>query len=637
MSGNHLEKMKTHFTGRVNGASADDTALTSDSGDATIDSLVASLRDSDPRTRMRAIMGLADKKDIPLHALREVVRLVHDKGEYDPNPGSLALIKYVPTVEGICRLCLPRIAQASPLAVHALIREYARLDELGQSQVGDALLIVGPKPMQAVIGAAEEGERQSLRLLLDMILFARWTTPEAKACFSVSGRQTPYLQPALDLLRNGLFGKAVADLREVAKAHPEDPFCLALLARALEESGAPDEAASAWQDAAATQTEPVIAEWARRQAQRVNAASDKAREALRAADLATIPVSSLREHLQRSPAELLSRVVLADPLPKNFVCAFKACPPCRVASWGPLFTEGSRDPRLVLLKKIATQQRSRWLRAATAASVLGVILVLASIATSIWRIGIENEPWLVNPAYLFAAIVGVAATAGVWATAVTWENLAGAVTTSMSEGRGPRLAKRLATLYVITLVASVVLSFAFALSPYAPSKPSTYKFDRWGIAFSYPSEFQSITDPYLEQLRKATESQLAGSDRTLEELKVFEVSEDDVSLMVSKIKTDTPLSIAQVLRERQGVYDAAREAGDVTKLNLLRQTTVGSGTKAVIEDAERSDGSRGRSYKIPQGDSMFEVSFVFTNKALFEKYSAKIDSIIASLRMNAGE
>lgn len=607
-------------------------------GAERLEELLNDLRNADPLGRIRAIDRLAEMSNIPARAFLEVVCHLDDKGEWDPNPGSSDLVKYAPTVASTCKERLPGIALASPATVWDVIRGYAALPERQQAAVREGLIAIGEEKLGSVLAAAGETTSAVLRRLLDMVFFPYWTQPQAKTCFSLSRRDPSDLKQVLDLLRNGLFAKAIPNLQVLARAHPQDPFYLALLARSLEDSGDPEQAVSTWkQTANLAAREPCVAEWAQRQVERIRQVQEGTRQTLASTDFAAMPVEKLNELLERNPAEVLSKMVVVEGSRKLFSAALAKCPASRVSSWNALFPDGQSDPRWRLLQSLTSPQRSRWVKLALLASVGGVASFLALGASSIWRIGIQDEPWLVNPTFLFAALGALCLSIGAWNKAVTWDGLFRAV---MSGARGGTPRRSLVTpgavLYAVALVASLVLAIVVG-TVYPPPRPETYTFDRWGISFSYPSGWDSFTDPEVEALKHASENQLAPFGRTLQELKAFRSQGGELALFVSKLKTNTPLSPSGVLQERQGVLEAAQRAGDVTKVNLLEQTQIGAGATAVVEDLERSNGGRGRSLKVVSGHFLFEVSFVVSDKALYPKYSAAIDKLAASLKVEPQE
>ena len=70
-------------------------------------------------------------------------------------------------------------------------------------------------------------------------------------------------------------------------------------------------------------------------------------------------------------------------------------------------------------------------------------------------------------------------------------------------------------------------------------------------------------------------------------------------------------------------------AGDVTKINHVKQTTVAK-LPAIEEDVERSNGGRGRTVKVIFETAIFELSLVVNNGELFSDYSHYLDHIIST-------
>lgn len=89
------------------------------------------------------------------------------------------------------------------------------------------------------------------------------------------------------------------------------------------------------------------------------------------------------------------------------------------------------------------------------------------------------------------------------------------------------------------------------------------------------------------------------------------------------------MRVGDLLAERKQVYEDSKRAGDVTKINHIKQTIVAKVT-AVEEDVERSNGGRGRTIKVIFDTAIFELSLIVNNRKLFSTYSHNLDHIIST-------
>jgi len=92
-------------------------------------------------------------------------------------------------------------------------------------------------------------------------------------------------------------------------------------------------------------------------------------------------------------------------------------------------------------------------------------------------------------------------------------------------------------------------------------------------------------------------------------------------------------SVSNCVPTKRELYEDAKRAGDVTRVNYVRETTI-SKLPSVEEDVERSNGGRGRTYKVINGITVFEISFVANNKQDFSKYSELLVHLVSSLKVS---
>ena len=168
-----------------------------------------------------------------------------------------------------------------------------------------------------------------------------------------------------------------------------------------------------------------------------------------------------------------------------------------------------------------------------------------------------------------------------------------------------------------------------------PASSSNYMyFNKWGISFEYPTQWKEhpanrvamMKDYIAAELHKIPNDPYA---RELVEFTMITAPSEEAVLLVSKITAIKPMQVEDLLIERKQVYEDAKLAGDVTKINHVKQTTIAN-LLAVEEDVERSNGGRGRTVKVIFETAIFELSLVVNNGELFSNYSNYLDHIIST-------
>jgi hypothetical protein len=180
------------------------------------------------------------------------------------------------------------------------------------------------------------------------------------------------------------------------------------------------------------------------------------------------------------------------------------------------------------------------------------------------------------------------------------------------------------TLIVITACVFLALHCSAAEDP----ADSQYKcFSNWNLSFEYPAAWHSFPS---ERVKKAMASQGAPFGLELIELAIFVEPTDEAVLMLMKYKTSVAKTASEFIKERMQVYEDAKKAGDVTRVNHVVETSI-SGLPAVEEDVERSNGARGRTHKIIDGTTVYEISFIVNSKEHFANYSDTLEHLISSV------
>ena len=156
-------------------------------------------------------------------------------------------------------------------------------------------------------------------------------------------------------------------------------------------------------------------------------------------------------------------------------------------------------------------------------------------------------------------------------------------------------------------------------------------FSRWGISFEYPKEWKEHPANRVEIMKESFAQALRGmgDGRDLKEFTCFFGPKNYTGLMVMKYTTPNKMmNPSEFIEERNQVYDDAKSAGDVTKVNYVKETTA-FGLPAVEEDVERSNGERGRIYTIIDGTTVFSISFILDTKASWATLSPAIEHFVA--------
>ena len=153
-----------------------------------------------------------------------------------------------------------------------------------------------------------------------------------------------------------------------------------------------------------------------------------------------------------------------------------------------------------------------------------------------------------------------------------------------------------------------------------------------GLSFEYPPDWQLYSQDHVAMMKQYLEKELRPYGRTLLEFAVIHTPNDEVSLLVSKYSMRKPMKPSEFIEERNQVYEMAKRSGDVTKVNYVKETTVAN-LPAVEEDVERSNGGRGRTLKIINETTVFEISFIVNDAAKFPQYSEALSHLVSSINI----
>lgn len=184
--------------------------------------------------------------------------------------------------------------------------------------------------------------------------------------------------------------------------------------------------------------------------------------------------------------------------------------------------------------------------------------------------------------------------------------------------------------WIATLLILPIICFGCGNQEESTSSSKHTQFTRWGISFEYPRNWKEHPADRVALMKNYIAAELKPYDRDLIEFTMITGDNDDIALLVSKYNTSKELQPSELVAERNKVYKDAMNAGDVTKINHVKETTVAN-LPAVEEDVERSNGGRGRTYKIILDKTIFELSFVVSQGRKFDTYLDVLAHIISTL------
>ena len=194
--------------------------------------------------------------------------------------------------------------------------------------------------------------------------------------------------------------------------------------------------------------------------------------------------------------------------------------------------------------------------------------------------------------------------------------------------------KRRRTLWVAFAVASMLAFCVAACAQQANLSLNYARFSKWGLSFEYPAEWHEHPADRVAMMKDYLAKELRRDGIRLEHFSMIVGPRDEACLLISKCTRPKPVKPSELIEERKKVYEEAKRAGDVTKVNHVKETVV-SNLPAVEEDVERSNGGRGRTYKIIQGRAIFEISLVVDSASRFSKYSDTIEHLVSTTRVDS--
>ena len=131
-------------------------------------------------------------------------------------------------------------------------------------------------------------------------------------------------------------------------------------------------------------------------------------------------------------------------------------------------------------------------------------------------------------------------------------------------------------------------------------------------------------------MKEAFASQAKPFGLDLKEFAMIVGPNEELAVLITKIVRSKAFEPSEIVAERNQVYEDAKRAGDVTKINFVKITKI-AGWPTVEEDVERSNGGRGRTHKMILGKTIFEISFIVSSARNFSKYEPAMGTVLATM------
>jgi len=157
-------------------------------------------------------------------------------------------------------------------------------------------------------------------------------------------------------------------------------------------------------------------------------------------------------------------------------------------------------------------------------------------------------------------------------------------------------------------------------------------FSKWGLTFDHPNEWTECNSPMHVEL-------LVGEllPRGVVHKKWFvlvnQYSETEAYLVILKYNAKRPISPSGFIENQEQLHDDSDyEVKLVPKVNQINKATIAH-LPAIQEDIERKKGGKGRTFKIMDGQIVFQISLMVDDASLFSKYAEVLQQILTSSRV----
>ncbi len=184
--------------------------------------------------------------------------------------------------------------------------------------------------------------------------------------------------------------------------------------------------------------------------------------------------------------------------------------------------------------------------------------------------------------------------------------------------------------YLIATLFILLICFSCGSQEKSTSSDVYTQFNRWGISFEYPRGWKEHSAERVALMKNYMEEELKPYDMNLIEFTMIAGDNDGIVLLISKYVRPEEVQPSELIDERNKVYEDAMNAGDVTKINHIKETIVAN-LPTVEEDVERSNGGRGRTYKLILSRTIIELSFVAPQGRKFDTYLDAVNHVISTL------
>ena len=430
------------------------------------------------------------------------------------------------------------------------------------------------------------------------------------------------------LTRLRRFDEAIDLFAGLWKSDPTNPDYAAGAAAALEGAGKTDDALTVWTGLAnmPKASEQQKAE-AKNRSEQLTHRRQWERQTPQSDEVAEMNAATVVDFIRTVPGKALSLLMDLPKKKPEMRQALKGLDPKQLEAVLRDFP-GDPDPRWRLVHDVLSGQ----VKASTIAFIImGIISVGLAVAVAQ---GIRAE---IQDLIILGGCGAVLALMGAFGTEISAHGSRGKYNrvfgSDRSTGwRGPLKAATI--LHPLALVGSLVM-ILLAYTAYQKAHPNyPGRFDRWGLSFTYPADFEEHPQDRVDQRRGTLKVQLRGEGqgvgnmagpRKTSNSTDFSTGDKSANVRTSIIVFDRPPSADVFWSERQAVLKQAKHRGDVTAINRLERTTVAS-HPAVIEDVDRRNGGRDVRLHVLADKKLYQVIWVLRDKKDFAKWQQEIES-----------
>lgn len=179
----------------------------------------------------------------------------------------------------------------------------------------------------------------------------------------------------------------------------------------------------------------------------------------------------------------------------------------------------------------------------------------------------------------------------------------------------------LSALIVITIIAGC-----------GAAQGKTNEFSEAGFSFEIPEGWKVMPSDRYEAIKENVNRELNTYGRHAEFLTMILSPDEKAAFSVSKVNCRNSVTIGDIRKEREEVYETAMRYGDVETINEITEFSV-AGYPALLEDVTRSAQGRGCTVKVLVERTIVEISFMAPNERQFSKHKPDFDKALQTLRI----